>query len=50
MLGGMLLSAHNVHFYQDLMVALRDAIAADNFADQADEWRTTLALGDIEPV
>jgi len=50
MLGSMLLSAHNVHFYQDLMTALRDAIAADNFAAVADHWRTSLSLGDIEPV
>ena len=49
MLGGMLLSAHNVHFYQDLMAALRDAIAADRFAAVADEWRATLALGDVAP-
>ena len=48
MLGGMLLSAHNVHFYQDLMAALRDAIAADRFATVAEDWRATLALGDIE--
>jgi queuine tRNA-ribosyltransferase len=50
MLGGMLLSAHNVHFYQDLMAALRDGIAADSFAAVADDWRTSLAQGDIEPI
>ncbi|MCZ6638174.1 MAG: tRNA guanosine(34) transglycosylase Tgt [Alphaproteobacteria bacterium] len=49
MLGGMLLSAHNVRFYQDLMAALRAAIEADNFTCVADEWKTTLALGDIPP-
>ncbi len=48
MLGGMLLSAHNVHFYQDLMAALRDAIEADQFAAVAEDWRATLALGDVE--
>ncbi len=50
MLGGMLLSAHNVHFYEDLMTALRAAIEADHFAAVADQWRSTLALGDIAPV
>jgi queuine tRNA-ribosyltransferase len=49
MLGGMLLSAHNVHFYQDLMAALRDAIAEDRFAAVTDDWRATLALGDVPP-
>ena len=49
MLGGMLLSAHNVRFYQDLMAALRAGIEADNFAAVADAWQSTLALGDIPP-
>ncbi len=50
MLGPMLLSAHNVHFYQDLMAAMRDAIAADDFTAVARQWRATLALGDVAPV
>ena len=48
MLGGMLLSAHNVQIYQDLMAALRAAIEADQFAGVAEDWRATLALGDVE--
>jgi queuine tRNA-ribosyltransferase len=50
MLGGMLLSTHNIWFYQDLMAALRAAIEADNFTKTADQWRSTLALGDVEPL
>ncbi|MDX1483640.1 MAG: tRNA guanosine(34) transglycosylase Tgt [Alphaproteobacteria bacterium] len=50
MLGGMLLTAHNVHFYQDLMAALRAAIKGDCFAATAETWRATLAAGDIEPL
>ena len=32
MLAGMLLTAHNLHYYQDLMAAIRDAIAANRYA------------------
>lgn len=32
MLGAMLMTQHNLHFYQDLMQAMRDAIAAGRFA------------------
>ncbi|MDH3240616.1 MAG: tRNA guanosine(34) transglycosylase Tgt [Alphaproteobacteria bacterium] len=48
MLGGMLLTAHNLHFYQDLMRSLRAAIEADRFEAVAEEWCRGLALGDIE--
>ncbi|MGV3730291.1 MAG: tRNA guanosine(34) transglycosylase Tgt [Sphingopyxis sp.] len=32
MLGAMLMTQHNIHYYQDLMQAMRDAIAAGRFA------------------
>ena len=32
MLAGMLLTAHNLHYYQDLTAAIREAIAADRYA------------------
>ncbi len=32
MLGAMLMTQHNIHYYQDLMQAMRDAIAAGQFA------------------
>ncbi len=35
MLGAMLLTQHNIGFYQQLMAGLRDAIAADRLADHA---------------
>jgi queuine tRNA-ribosyltransferase len=50
MLGPMLLSAHNVHFYQDLMAAMRDGITADTFAAVAKQWRASLVQGDIDPI
>ncbi|MBL8649395.1 MAG: tRNA guanosine(34) transglycosylase Tgt [Sphingopyxis sp.] len=43
MLGAMLMTQHNLHFYQDLMAAMRDAIAKGRFAgfqsDFADRYR-----------
>jgi queuine tRNA-ribosyltransferase len=50
MLAGMLLTAHNVTFYQDLMASLRAAIEGKTFAEIADHWDADLARGDIEPV
>ena len=35
MLGGMLLTTHNLHYYQDLMAALRGAIEAGRLAEFA---------------
>ena len=32
MLGAMLMTQHNLHYYQDLMQGMRDAIAAGTFA------------------
>ena len=32
MLGAMLMTQHNLHFYQDLMQRMRDAIAAGSFS------------------
>ena len=32
MLGAMLMTQHNLHFYQALMQAMRDAIASGRFA------------------
>ncbi|MEL1250376.1 tRNA guanosine(34) transglycosylase Tgt [Aurantiacibacter gilvus] len=39
MLGAMLLTEHNLSFYQQLMQAMRDAIAAGKFANFADSFR-----------
>jgi queuine tRNA-ribosyltransferase len=48
-LGSMLLSWANTAFYQDLMAAMREAIAAGRFADWAAETKLRLA-GDVETV
>ncbi len=50
MLAGMLLTRHNIQFYQDLMHALRDAIAGNRFAEAAAFWQARLEQGDIEPL
>jgi len=40
MLGPMLLSWHNIHYFQDLMSGIRDAISAGRLASHAAEVRT----------
>ena len=47
-LGAMLLTWHNIHFYQHLMRRMREAIALDRFAEEAALMRAELARGDIE--
>ena len=39
MLGAMLMTQHNIHFYQEMMEAIRDAIGAGRFAAFAAEFR-----------
>ena len=41
MLGAMLLTEHNLSFYQQLMAAMRDAIASGGFASFEAEFRTS---------
>ncbi len=50
MLGGMLLTWHNLHYYQQLMAGLRDAIEEGCLDDYAARFRGKQALGDIEPL
>jgi queuine tRNA-ribosyltransferase len=50
MLGPMLLTAHNLRFYQDLMAGLRSAIEAGRFAEFAAKWAAEEASGDIKPM
>lgn len=47
-LGAMLLTWHNLQFYQDLMAGLREAIAAQKLTEFAAGFRETYALGDID--
>ena len=49
MLGAMLLSVVNLHYYQDLMQGIREAIAGGRFVDFAAETREGWARGDIPP-
>jgi len=49
-LGGMLLSWHNLAYYQELMQDIRQAIAEGRFADFMAETMENWARGDLEPV
>jgi queuine tRNA-ribosyltransferase len=46
MLGPMLATIHNLHYYQDLMRGLRGAIAAGRLEDFAAEFHQGLAAGE----
>ena len=50
MIGSMLLSWHNLHYYQDLMAGMRAAIKNREFAVFEAVFHATRAEGDIEPV
>ena len=49
-IGSMLLTWHNLHYYQELMQGLRGAIAAGSLDAFVAEFHSTRAQGDIEPV
>ena len=49
-LSSTLLTWHNIHYYQSLMAAMRDAIAERNFALFARRFADQQAAGDIEPI
>jgi queuine tRNA-ribosyltransferase len=48
MICGMLLTWHNLHYYQELMQEMRDAIAAGTFDAFETAFHAERALGDIE--
>jgi len=50
MISGMLLTWHNLHYFQDLMQGMRDAIAAGTFEAWEAEFHAMRAEGDIEPL
>ena len=50
MLGPMLLTTHNLHYYQELMRDIRRAIEQGRLDAFADEFRAQQAQGDIEPL
>ena len=49
-IGSMLLTWHNLHYYQDLMQGLRDAIGAGRLAAFVADFHAQRAAGDIDPV
>lgn len=50
MISGMLLTWHNLHYYQELMQGMRDAIEAGRFAAFEAEFHAQRAQGDIDPL
>ena len=49
-ISSMLLTWHNLHYFQEIMAGMRAAIAAGTFADWEAEFHATRALGDIDPL
>ena len=50
MISGMLQTWHNLHYFQDIMQGMRDAIAVGGFAAWEAEFHAGRAQGDIEPL
>ena len=50
MISGMLLTWHNLHYYQDLIQGMRDAIAEGTFAAFEADFHAQRAEGDIPPL
>ncbi|PTV94783.1 tRNA-guanine transglycosylase [Rhodobacter aestuarii] len=50
MISGMLLTWHNLHYYQELMQGLRDAIAAGTLSAFVAQFHAQRAEGDIDPL
>ncbi|MBR9836505.1 tRNA guanosine(34) transglycosylase Tgt [uncultured Salipiger sp.] len=50
MISGMLLSWHNLQYFQEIMQGMRDAIAEGRFAAWEAEFHAGRAEGDIEPL
>ncbi|WP_147104329.1 tRNA guanosine(34) transglycosylase Tgt [Tateyamaria sp. syn59] len=50
MISGMLLTWHNLHYYQEIMQGMRDAIAAGTFEAWQAEFHAMRAQGDIDPL
>ncbi|MGX0877377.1 queuine tRNA-ribosyltransferase [Roseovarius sp. MBR-154] len=50
MISGMLLTWHNLHYYQEIMAGMRAAISEGRFAQWEAAFHALRAEGDIEPV
>jgi len=49
-ISSMLITWHNLHYYQDLMQKMRKAILTENFAEFELEFHKNLSFGDLEPI
>ena len=49
-ISSMLLTWHNLHYYQQLMEKIRQAIESQRFEDFEAEFYKNLSLGDLEPI
>ncbi|SHL52878.1 tRNA-guanine transglycosylase [Roseovarius marisflavi] len=49
-ISSMLLTWHNLHYFQDIMAGMREAIAAGRFAEWEAGFHAGRAAGDIEPL
>jgi queuine tRNA-ribosyltransferase len=50
MISGMLLTWHNLHYFQELMQGMRDAIEVGQFAQFQSDFHGARAQGDIDPL
>ena len=50
MISGMLLTWHNLHYFQEIMEGMRGAIAAGQFAAWEADFHSCRAQGDIDPL
>ena len=50
MISGMLLTWHNLYYFQEIMQGMRDAIATGTFADWQMKFHVQRERGDIEPI
>jgi queuine tRNA-ribosyltransferase len=50
MISGMLLTWHNLHYFQEIMAGMRGAISNGAFADWERGFHDSRAMGDIEPL
>jgi queuine tRNA-ribosyltransferase len=49
MIAGMLLTWHNLHYFQEIMEGMRGAIREGRFAEWERGFRAARSEGDIEP-
>ena len=49
-ISSMLLTWHNLHYYQEIMAGMRDAIASGSFAAWHADFHTRREQGDIDPI